>query len=81
MYIVQTRIQTCINSVFVSAKLTIFSVMKLCCSEDVDLKYDHSQLHLYYVDLVGTRYVRNMLFSRYHLLSKYGTHLGRVNTV
>jgi hypothetical protein len=45
--------------------------MELCCSEDVDLKYDHSLLHLYYIDLVGTRYVRNTLFSRYHLLSKY----------
>jgi hypothetical protein len=54
--------------------------MELCSSEDVDIKHDHSLLHLYYLDLVGTRYVRNTLYSRYQLLGKWRTHWAHLHS-
>lgn len=33
------------------------------CSEDVNLHSDHSLLHVYFIDLVGTRYMCNTLYT------------------
>jgi len=42
----------------------------LFCSEDVELQRDHSLLHVYFIDLVGTRYMCNTLYTWHQLLGE-----------